>query len=266
MDPVIKLRFPDGSTQWEIPVLHEDDQLLALLKPARLLTSPDRYDPLRPNLMRLLHYDIARGAAWVRQRQIQYLANVHRLDFETSGVLLLAKSKPALVALANQFSAQSVSKIYIALVHGKPLTLPLRIEAKIGPHPTKTGLMRVDEKGGKSAVTDVALRELFSGYALLECRPVTGRTHQIRVHLQKAGLRIVGDTLYGGGILLLSNLKAGYRLKPHREEKPLLDRVALHAEQLTVTHPFDQRKITITAPWSKDLRVATKYLRQFAPA
>ena len=264
MEPLIKLRLPEPGLQWEIPVLYEDDQLLALLKPARLLTSPDRYDPLRPNLMRLIHQDIARGAPWVRGRQIQYLANAHRLDFETSGALLLAKNKAALVILVNQFSAQRPLKVYVALAHGASPSLPCEVTAKIGPHPGRAGFMRVDQKQGKGAATHVELREKFSGYSLLECRPRTGRTHQIRVHLRSLGLPIVGDTLYGGRPLLLSSLKAGYRLKPNRAERPLLDRVALHAERLTIEHPVDQRPVTINAAWPKDLRVAVKYLRQFA--
>src|SRR5688572_32307615 len=92
----IKLSSPETREFWEIPVLFEDEHLLAISKPARLLTSPDRYDPNRPNLMRLLHDGITANKPWARERTLAYLSNAHRLDFETSGVLLLAKNKPAL--------------------------------------------------------------------------------------------------------------------------------------------------------------------------
>ncbi len=260
----LKLSSPGTHEFWEVPVLYEDAHLLALAKPSRLLTSPDRYDPERPNLMQLLHRDVNRNAPWARQRQVGYLANAHRLDFETSGVLLLAKDKPTLVALANQFGTEKPQKIYVALVQGTPPEESFQVDAKLAPHPFRIGLVRVDEKRGKKAVTEFSVRELFSGYTLLQCRPLTGRTHQIRVHLQSRGLRVVGDRTYGGQPLLLSKLKSGYRLKPGREERPLLGRMALHAEQLVISHPATGQAVTISAPWPKDLTVAVKYLRRFS--
>ena len=102
---VIRLSSPATQESWELPVLFEDEQLLVVDKPARLLVSPDLNDPQRPDLMRLLHDGIAQGATWAKQRNLSYLANAHRLDFETSGVLLLAKTKHAIVAVTNQFGA-----------------------------------------------------------------------------------------------------------------------------------------------------------------
>lgn len=244
--------------------MFEDEQLLALDKPSRLLTSPDRYDPQRPNLMKLLHAGIERGTPWAKSRGLTYLMNAHRLDFETSGVILLAKTKPTLVALANLFGTEKPVKVYAALVHGLPTKPAFEVDAKLAPHPVKVGLVRVDERNGKRSRTQFELLEKFTGYALLKCLPLTGRTHQIRVHLRQAGLPIVGDELYGGAPLLLSRLKSGYRLKPKKTERPLLDRVALHAEQLSLVHPLTGETVTITAPWPKDLTVAVKYLRRYA--
>ena len=93
MGSVIKLSSPGTQEYWEIPVLYEDQDLLAVEKPSRLLTSPDRYDSQRPNLMKLLHAGIAEVKPWARERQLIYLMNAHRLDFETSGIILLAKNK-----------------------------------------------------------------------------------------------------------------------------------------------------------------------------
>ena len=266
MRAVIKLSSPATREFWELPVLFEDDHLLALDKPARLLVSPDRYDPQRPNLMKLLHAGIERAAPWATQRGLVYLMNAHRLDFETSGVILLAKTRPVLVALADLFGSSQPAKSYVALVHGQPAWPSFEIAAKLAPHPHQPGVVRVDEKNGKRSQTFFELREQFRGFALLECRPVTGRTHQIRAHLRHAGLPIVGDTLYGGSPLLLSRLKSGYRLKPGKHERPLLDRVALHAAELTLPHPVTAASLTITAPWPKDLTVAVKYLRRYAAA
>src|SRR5436190_9902586 len=102
----IKLSSPGTQEFWEIPVLFEDEHLLAINKPASLLTSPDRYDANRPNLMRLLHEGIAQAKPWAKERGLTYLSNAHRLDFETTGILLLAKNKAALVKLADMFGAE----------------------------------------------------------------------------------------------------------------------------------------------------------------
>jgi len=262
----IKLSSPATRSFWEISVLFEDKHLLALDKPAGLLTSPDRYDPQRPNLMKLLHAAVAAGKPWARERGLNYLMNAHRLDFETSGVVLLAKSKPVLVALADLFGSEKPLKQYVALAHGTPREEKFSVAAPLAPHPVKAGPMRVDLKSGKKAKTDFEVLEKFSGWTLLRCTPLTGRTHQIRVHLRHAGLPIVGDELYGGKKLWLSRLKRDYRLKPGREERPLVSRVALHAEELTLPHPVTGQTVIITAPWPKDLKVAVKYLRQFLPA
>lgn len=260
----IKLSSPHTREFWEIPVLYEDDQLLALDKPSGLLTSPDRYDPNRPNLMKLLHRDIERSAPWAKTRGLNYLMNAHRLDFETSGVILLVKNKPALTSLANQFGSEKPRKTYAALARGTAAEDQFETDAKLAPHPLQTGLMRVSTKEGKRSVTQFRVRERFKGYLLLECHPLTGRTHQIRAHLRHLRLPIVGDRLYGGTFLLLSALKQGYRLKPGHEERPLINRVALHAEELVIIHPATATETKITAPWPKDMTVAVKYLRRFA--
>jgi RluA family pseudouridine synthase len=260
----IKLSAPATREFWEIPVLFEDEHLLALDKPARLLSSPDGDDPNRPNLMTLLHAAIAAGKPWASERGLTYLSDVHRLDAETSGVLLLAKNKPALIALADLFGAEKAALRYVALVHGTPAEEQFAVNAKIGPHAVKPGEMRVDAHNGKRASTQFTVLEKFPRQTLLRCEPLTARTHQIRVHLSNIGLRIVGDELYGGKPLWLSRLKPDYRLKPGREERPLLAHVALHAEQLAVPHPVTGETITITSSWPKDLNVALKYLRLYA--
>ena len=264
MTDTIKLSAPATRQFWEISICHEDDHLLALDKPAGLLSSPDRYDPARPNLMKLLHAGIERGAPWARARHLSYLMNAHRLDFETSGVLLLAKDKPTLVKLADLFGSEKPFKTYVALVQGVPPKPAFEVNAALAPHPVKLGLVRVDPKNGRHSRSTFEVAETFSGYSLLQCQPLTGRTHQLRVHLKHAGFPIVGDALYGGSPLLLSRLKSGYRLKPHQSDRPLISRVALHSEHLSLPHPVTGGRVDISAPWPRDLAVAVKYLRRYA--
>jgi len=260
----IKLSAPETREFWEIAILWEDEHLLALDKPSRLLTSPDRSDPHRPNLMQLLHRDITRGAPWARGRGLGYLANAHRLDFDSSGVILLAKEKAALIDLANQFGAEKPARTYLAIVHGSPSGETFEVEARLAPHPTQIGRVRADEKRGRKSKTLFEVAERFSGYTVLKCRPLTERTHQIRAHLQNEGFPLVGDSLYGGEPLLLSKLKPVYRFKPDRDERPLIGRAALHSEQLEIDHPVTGEKVRVGARWPKDLMVAVKYLRRYA--
>jgi RluA family pseudouridine synthase len=262
----IKLSSRATSEFWEIPILYEDEHLLALDKPSGLLSSPDRDNSERPNLMKLLHAGVAENKPWARERSLTYLMNAHRLDFETSGIILLAKSKPVLVQLANAFGTEKPVKKYSAVVQGTPLADQFESDAKLAPHPANPAIVRVDSKRGKKSLTLFQVRERFDGWTWLECSPLTSRTHQIRVHLRSFGLPIVGDSLYGGKPLWLSRLKADYRLKPNREERPLIGRLALHAEQLIIIHPVGGAVVTIQSVLPKDMTVGIKYLRRYAPA
>ncbi|MBX3732368.1 MAG: RNA pseudouridine synthase [Verrucomicrobiae bacterium] len=261
--PVIRLSAPAHGLSWAVPVLYEDEHLLALDKPARLLSSPDRYDPARPNLMRLLHEGVAAGRPWAASRGLTYLANAHRLDFETTGVFLLAKCRDALVVLANHFGSEIPKKYYVALAQGRPAAETFSVEKPLAADRYHPGLMRIARHGKKSA-TEFRILESFPGHTLLEAQPHTGRTHQIRVHLKHAGLPILGDRTYGGGLLYLSSLKPGYRQRPAVPERPLIASMALHAWRLELPHPVTGGALCIEAPWPRELQVALKYLRRFA--
>jgi RluA family pseudouridine synthase len=260
----VKLSSPTTREFWEIPVLYEDEYLLALDKPSGLLTLPDRDQPDRPSLSQLLHRGIERGAAWARGTGMTYLRLAHRLEAETSGVILAAKSKPVLIALLNWFNSEKPGKQHLALVQGMPAENQFKVEARLAPDPIRAWRMRVDPKGGKRSVTCFEVRERFSGYTLLQCDLLTDRRHQVRVHLRHVGLPAVGDELYGGRPLLLSRLKQAYRLKPNQTERPLIARPAVHALALSLPHPITGSALAITAPWPKDLAVAVKYLRRYA--
>jgi RluA family pseudouridine synthase len=243
------------SRDWPaVEILHEDDAILAVNKPAGLLAVPDRFDKDKPDLISLLQ----------AARPGEGLANVHRLDFNTSGVFVVAKSQEAFRDLVRQFRDRETRKIYAALVRGTPDISPLTIDLPIGRHPKVPGLARIDHSRGSDARSLVNVRERFRGYALLEVVIETGRMHQIRVHLQAVGCPVVGDPDYGGSPLLLSQIKSDYKAKGDEPERPLLDRPALHAEKLTLSRPTTGEKLTIEAPWPKDLTIALKQLRKYA--
>lgn len=265
MDSII-LRASE-QLRWEIPILYQDETLLAISKPPGLLTSPDRYDRDRPNLMALLHRGIRARTGWAREHRLDYLANVHRLDAETSGVLLLARSREALSHLAGQFSRRQTRKVYLALAHGVPDPPEQLLTKGIAPHPSREGLFVARARGGKEAVTRIKVLERFHRYSLLQAEPLTGRTHQIRVHLQNLGHAIVADALYGlADGILLSELKRDYRHSRSHPERPLIRRLALHAERVAVVHPVSGQPLEIVAPLPNDFAVALKYLRKYSPA
>lgn len=264
MSAAIKLSSPATKEFWEIPVLFEDEHILALDKPSGLLVSPDPDNAERPSLMKLLHDGIAAGKPWATERNLTYLVNAHRLDFETTGVLLLAKTKPAFMALADLFSAEKPVKKHLALVWGNPLAKNFACDGKLAQHPLKVDQMCVSPDQGKKAHTEFEVLEQFTDWSLLRCLPATERPQQVRIHLKHAGFPIVGDELYLGKKLWLSRIKKSFRLKPGREERPLIARSALHLEELSLPHPITSEPLTIKSELPKDLRVALKYLRQLA--
>lgn len=240
------------------PVLFEDDAVIAFDKPDGLPVAPDRRDKSRENLMDL-----------VRAKWGPGVANVHRLDAETSGLVLCAKTKPALDFLSGQFQSKTVAKVHHALAAGLPATDEFTVDLVMKEDEAKPGVMCVVKKHGQASRTEFTVRERFpqpagrASFTLLECRPQTGRPHQIRLHLAVAGSPILNDPLYGNDTrLLLSDLKRGY--KGREDEKPLIARLALHASALTFTHPLSREKMTLSSPLPKDLEVALKYLRKFA--
>jgi 23S rRNA-/tRNA-specific pseudouridylate synthase len=252
------------------PVIFEDEALIAFDKPSGLLIAPDRWDKSRANLMDQVHAALGHG-----------VANVHRIDADTSGVVLCTKTKPALDFVSGQFQSKTVDKIYLALVAsgdtgaapwagGAPKiasadgSLPdeFTVDLVLKEDDAERGRMCVVRKHGKGAVTDFKVLERFGAFTLLECRPQTGRTHQIRVHLAASGWPILNDPFYGTDTqLLLSGLKRGY--KGRDDERPLIARLALHASALTVTHPLSRERVMIAAPLPHDFEIALKYLRKF---
>ncbi|HWP82312.1 MAG TPA: RluA family pseudouridine synthase [Bacteroidota bacterium] len=230
-------------------ILFEDSAVLALNKPAGLLVLPDRYDKQKPSLFGILNEEL--GKIYV----------VHRIDKETSGVIIFGKTSAAHRALNNQFQSRSVEKVYHAIVIGEVKQESMIIDVPLRES-SKTGVVKIDLRRGKEAITELTVVKRFNGYMLLEVQPKTGRMHQIRVHLQHVGLPILGDDVYGGGSgFYLSQVKPGYR--ETGDEKPLLSRVALHASLLRMEHPDSGEPLSIEAPLPKDMRSVLKYLEKF---
>jgi 23S rRNA pseudouridine1911/1915/1917 synthase len=230
---------PSGVAAESIPlaVLHEDADLIVLDKPAGIVVHPAPGHPGGTLVNALLHHcDDLAGVGDVLRPGI-----VHRLDRGTSGVLVVAKSDLAHRHLAEQFREHSVDRVYLALVRGTPGAESGTVDLPIGRHVRDRKRMSVRTRGGREAATHwrVARRFPRSGRTLLEVRPQTGRTHQIRVHLATIGLPIVGDPVYG---------RRG-RAAPDAA----LERPALHAEELAFTHPRTGERLAFRAPPPSDL-------------
>lgn len=260
----IKLSSPATREFWEISVLHEDDELLAIDKPAGVPSSPDPGQPGRPNLIELIREGIRDEKPWAASRHLSFLANACRLDSETSGVLLLAKSEAVLEQLSNLFASDRPIVEYVTLVRDTPADDLFEVSAKIADDPTRPGYMKVDPQGGKKASTQFEVLEKFRGWTLLRCRPLSQQPHQIRVHLSEIRHPIAGDFKYGGKPLWLSSFKPNYRLKPGKKERPLISAPLLHAEKLTLPHPETGAEVVIESPWTKELKTAVKFLRLYA--
>ncbi len=239
------------------PIIFEDECLIAFDKPSGLAVAAERGHPPGENLMHAVQEKMGRDVTLV-----------HRIDADTSGLVLCAKTKVALDFLSGQFQSKTVVKRYAALTVGVPKEDEFIVDLVIKEDEARPGVMCVVKKHGKASVTEFSVQEKFpqpagrSSLALVECRPLTGRPHQIRLHLSVAGAPILNDPLYGDETrLLLSDLKRGY--KGRDDERPLINRLALHAGALTFTHPVSREKTTLSAPRPKDFEVALKYLQKF---
>jgi 23S rRNA-/tRNA-specific pseudouridylate synthase len=253
----------EGGGHWFIPVLWEDEHLLVLDKPSDLAVRPVSDDAACPALLPLLRRGIEQGLPWAVERALGFLDTPQRPDTESSGVVVFTRSKAHWQELANQFASHDAPESILTLVEGAPES-SFVINAPMARRPAPEGYYRLDARRGRKAETSCAVVEQFRGYAMLRCAPVGGRPHQIRAHLRRRGLRVVGDGLYGGRPLLLSRLKPGYRFKRDQEERPLMGRPALHVERVKFLHPVCREVRELVAPWPKDFEISLKYLRRYA--
>ncbi|MEO8160667.1 MAG: 23S rRNA pseudouridine(1911/1915/1917) synthase RluD, partial [Arenimonas sp.] len=232
-----------------LEIVHEDEDVLVINKPAGLVVHPGAGNPRGTLVNALLHFD-------PRMAGLPRAGIVHRLDKDTSGLMVVARSLRAHAALVEQLSARQVHRQYLAVVVG-PMIAGGTIKAPIGRHATDRIRQSVVKEGqGRDAITHYRVRERFRSHTAVECRLETGRTHQIRVHMQYAKHPLIGDPLYGGSFKLpkaatpeLVESLRGFR------------RQALHAEKLEFVHPNSGETISTSAPAPADMLALLDCLR-----
>jgi 23S rRNA pseudouridine955/2504/2580 synthase/23S rRNA pseudouridine1911/1915/1917 synthase len=232
-------------------IIVDNAHFIALSKPSGMLTLPDRFDAALPSLKQ-----------WLESRYSRIFV-VHRIDRDTSGLIVFAKDAETHQYLSQLFESREVEKTYLGLVHGKCSAQEGTLDAPIGEHPVIKGKMAVVRKG-KPSITHYRVLEELGAFSWVSFRIETGRTHQIRVHMANAGHPLVADPLYGNGQpLLLSAIKHRFKLSKDAEaERPLLARLALHAHTLGFK-AMDGEKISLEAPPTKDLEATLKQLRKW---
>jgi len=252
LEAVIETQVRAGPEDIPLRILHEDADVLVLDKPAGLVVHPGAGNPTGTLVNALLHHDA--GLAALPRAGI-----VHRLDKDTSGVMMVARTLAAHTALVAQLAAREVHRQYLAVVVGA-LVSGGTADAAIDRHPRDRIRMAVREDG-RAAVTHFRLRERFRAHTLLECRLETGRTHQIRVHMAHLKHPIVGDPLYGGPLRLPKGASDGLveALRGFRRQ-------ALHAESLAFAHPATGEPVRCEAPVPDDLQALVAALRDDAKA
>ncbi len=230
-------------------ILYENDDYLVVNKPPHLATLDERTADRGTGLIRFAKaYNPSLQAA-------------HRLDKETSGALAFAKNPAAYRHLAMQFESREVTKRYHAVSVGMHSLESISVFLPILPLKNGT-VVKIDRAGGKPAETIFNTLKVYRGYTLMECIPITGRMHQIRIHLSCLKAPIVNDSQYGGKPVFLSELKNKFHLKKDTEELPVMQRVALHAHSLSF-FLMDGERVAITAPYPKDFGVLVKLLDKY---
>ena len=229
-------------------ILFEDDNHIVVNKPPFVASLDERGGSGEVNILRLA-------------KQYSPDAQVcHRLDKETSGAIIIAKNPEAYRSVAIQFEKRRVKKTYHAVVDGQYTFNELFIDLPILNDGNRS--VTIDRKEGKRAETIFNSIKFYRHYTLVECKPITGRMHQIRIHLATQRAAICGDTLYKGKPVFLSSIKKGYRIAKDDEEQPIMKRFALHAKHL-VFKGLDDKDIEIEAPYPKDFATLIKLLDKF---
>lgn len=220
-----------------LDILYEDEYMIVVNKPPGMLSHPTRYERSGTLLNGLIYHSLKQGDKYPR------LALIHRLDRETSGVLLIAKEQTAMKDLARQFDSRLVKKTYQAIIFGVPNNLAGEVTAPIGwqenlPH------WCVTEENSKHAHTIYQVQLHNTKYSLIELQPHTGRTHQLRIHMEYIGHPIIGDKAYG----LESNLAL------EQDPNIVVTRHFLHASSLMFSHPITKQELNIIAPMPEDMK------------
>ncbi|HVV53895.1 MAG TPA: pseudouridine synthase [Mucilaginibacter sp.] len=228
-------------------ILFEDDDVIVVNKPPFVSTLDER-EGGEINMLRL-------AKSYWEDAQI-----CHRLDKETSGALIIAKNPGAYRNISMQFEKRQVKKVYHAVIDGTHVFDGLLVDLPI--YNSGRGNVSINKQEGKPAETWFQSLKYFKHYTLVECRPVTGRMHQIRIHLATQRASIAGDEMYKGKPVYLSAIKRKYHLGKDQEEQPVMKRFALHAYEVSFKL-MDGKEITIHAPYPKDFETLLKLLEKF---
>ena len=244
-------------TPEDIPlnIIYEDDDIIVLNKPANIIVHPAKGN-LRGTLVNALSFysdKLSSGLGEFRP------GVVHRLDKNTTGVMVVTKNEIAQWKIAQQFEKRQTHKEYLAIVHGTPQLSADKISAPLGRHPIVREKHAICPEIGREAVTFYQVLEEFRGFSFLKLTPKTGRTHQIRVHLSYIKHPIVGDEIYGGKIVYPWQLKD----QQSALEDPVINRPALHARKLEFTHPSTGKLVSFEAPIPDDMQNLLSMLRKY---
>jgi 23S rRNA pseudouridine1911/1915/1917 synthase len=262
----------EGPAPQDIPlaILHEDDEMVVVNKPAGMIVHPAKGHWEGTLASALAHHSGRLSGRGGPTRP----GIVHRLDRDTSGVIVVAKNDQAHDALASQFKSRQVEKEYLAIVVGVPELDRDLIDEPIGDHPThrERKAIRRKDPNARPAVTQYEVIERFAGYALVRVLPKTGRTHQIRLHLAHIGHPVLCDRLYGGRAVLrelelIPRDKIGHDTQEGQAAfgQPLLGRHALHAHRLVFSHPTTGERMEFVAPLAADMERTLAALRKWRP-
>lgn len=229
-----------------------DDDILVVNKPAGLLTIPDRFHPGKPNLIQIL------------RQSYPTIFLVHRIDKDTSGILVFALNASVHAILSQAFESRSIEKRYLAVVKGTSLPNSGSIDFPIASDPVNSGKMKV-AKNGKLSLTHYVVKQRFKMATLAELSPKTGRTHQIRVHMAALHHPLLIDPLYGSpNPVFMSDIKPVFKSGLEGTHYPIIDRLTLHAWQLQFNHPVSGNNCQFEASLPKDMRVLISVLEKWA--
>jgi len=236
-------------------IIYEDDDIIVLNKQADIIVHPARGNTHGTLVNGLVFYsdELSSGLGEFRP------GVVHRLDKNTTGVMVVTKNDTAQWKVARQFQQRQIKKSYLAIVHGCPELTADRINVPLGVHPKIREKYATLPETGKQAITFYEVLEEFRGYSLLKVRIVTGRTHQIRVHLSYIKHPVVADDMYGGKLIYRWQLKDAESIV----EEPIINRPALHAHTLEFRHPKTERIVKFEAPLPDDMQNLLDMLRKY---